>query len=105
MASTFFQAISFDSEDQNNQNQQQTMIQKTTNMRLRLLTGGALVLAIVASVYGQEKPFTQPGTAVPVPAPPPPKAVTASPAPAPTPAPEPNPVDKFFTGKIPEAIA
>ena len=71
------------------------------------LTGGALVMAIAASVFAQEKPFTQPGTGQPPAPPPPPKAATAataSPSPAP-PAPEPGAVDKFFNGKIPDAIA
>src|SRR5436190_1123986 len=73
----------------------------------RLLTGGALVLAIASAVYAQEKPFTLPGTALPVPPPPPPKAAdaTAAPKTATTPAAEPNAVDKFFTTRIPEVIA
>src|SRR5688500_263462 len=73
----------------------------------RLLTGG-LVLAVVSGVYAQEKPYSQPGTALPVPPPPPPKpsapADSAAAAPAVT-SPEPNAVDKFFNGKIPDAIA
>ncbi|HWN93963.1 MAG TPA: alginate export family protein, partial [Methylomirabilota bacterium] len=62
---------------------------------------------MTAMVYAQEKPYTQPGTALPVPPPPPPKtAATGDQKPATPPAaPEPNPVDKFFNGKIPEAIA
>jgi hypothetical protein len=69
----------------------------------RLLTGGALVLAIASAVYAQEKPYTQPGLATPIP--PPPTTVTAdAKATASATPPEPNPVDKFFNGKIPEAI-
>lgn len=68
-----------------------------------------MVLAMVSAVYSQEKPFTQPGTALPVPPPPPPpppKSDTPANAKAATPpAADPNPVDKFFNGKIPEAIA
>jgi hypothetical protein len=77
------------------------------NKSIRLLSGGALVLAIASSVYAQEKPYTQPGTAIPVPPPPLPKPVVAADAkPAtPPPAPEPNAVDKFFNGKIPDALA
>jgi hypothetical protein len=70
---------------------------------LRLLTGGALVLAMASAVYAQEKPFTQAGLASPVPPPAAPKPATAPGAP-PSPAPEPNVVDKFFNGKIPEAF-
>jgi hypothetical protein len=73
---------------------------------LRLLTGGALVLAMASAVYAQEKPYTQPGVANPVAPPPPPKPATsadAKPA-APVTPPEPNAVDKFFNGKIPEAF-
>ena len=77
------------------------------NKSIRLLTGGALVLAMASTIYAQEKPFTQPGTALPVPPPPPPKPAAAADAKAATPpaAPEPNAIDKFFTGKIPDAIA
>ena len=76
----------------------------------RLFIGSALVLAMASAVHAQEKPYSQPGTATPV-APPPPPPPPKSDAPAdvkpatPPPAPEPNPVDKFFNGKIPEAIA
>src|SRR6188768_305674 len=72
----------------------------------RLLTGGALVLAIASTVYAQEKPFTLPGTALPVPPPPPPKAADAATAPkTPPPAAEQNAFDKFFTTQIPEVIS
>jgi hypothetical protein len=73
---------------------------------LRLLTGGALVLTMASAVYAQEKPYTQPGVALPVP-PPPAKTVAAADAKptAPVAPPEPNPVNKFFNGKIPDAIA
>lgn len=81
------------------------MIRKKTNQPVKFLTGSALVLALTAAVYGQEKPYTQPGVATPVP-PPPPKPVAVTDAKAtPPPAPEPNAVEKFFSGKIPEAIA
>jgi len=77
------------------------------NKSIRLLSGGALVLAIASSVYAQEKPYTQPGVATPVAPPPPPKPVAAADAKAatPAPAPEPNAIDKFFNGKVPDAIA
>src|SRR5688572_26499544 len=75
----------------------------------RPLIGGAMVLAVVSAVYAQDKPYTQPGTALPVPPPPPPpppKSDTpADPKPATPPATDPNSVEKFFNGKIPEAIA
>jgi hypothetical protein len=72
----------------------------------RLLTGGALVLAIASAVYAQDKPFSLPGTALPVPPPPPPKAADAATAPKTLPpVAEQNAVDKFFTTKIPEVIA
>ena len=82
------------------------MTRNITNPILRLITGGALALALVAAVHAQEKPYTQPGLAFPVPPPPPPKPVVppdAKPV-TPPPAPEPNPVDKFFNGKIPDAF-
>jgi hypothetical protein len=71
------------------------------------LTGGAIILAVTASLFAQEKPYTQPGTgqhAAPLPAPKP----AAAPAPADTkatPPPEPDPFEKFFNVKIPEAIS
>lgn len=67
-----------------------------------ILTGAALVLVATHSVFG-ELPSSQSGTGQP-PAPPAPKAATESPASS-APAAEPNVVDKFFNGKIPEAIA
>ena len=73
----------------------------------RLLSGGALVMAMASAIYAQEKPYTQAGVANPVPPPSPPKpAVTADAksTPSTTPASEPNAVDKFFNGKIPEAF-
>lgn len=81
-------------------NDNRTQLKKT-------LTGGALVMAMAASVFAQEKPFTQPGTGQPPAPPPPPKAAApATPAPATDkPAPEPGAVEKFFNGKLPEAIA
>jgi hypothetical protein len=69
------------------------------------LTGGALVMAIAASVFAQEKPFTQPGTGQPPAPPPPPKSTEPAAPAAATTVPEPGAMDKFFNGKIPEAIA
>ena len=82
----------------------------TPNSKIRslgVLTGGALVLAIASTVYAQEKPFSLPGTALPVPAPPPPKSAVTADAKATTvkAAAEPNPIDQFFNGKIPDALA
>jgi hypothetical protein len=72
------------------------------------LTGGAMVLAVTASLFAQDKPYTQPGTGQPPapPAPPKPAApadATAKPPPAATP--EPGAFEKFFGAQIPEAIA
>lgn len=73
------------------------------NQTKMLPTGAALVVAIAASVLGQGSPFTLPGTGQP-PAPPPPPKSPDSVAPA-LPAPEPGVVEKFFNGKLPDAIA
>jgi hypothetical protein len=83
------------------------MILKTNHSSREMLTGAALVLATAVAVYAQEKPYTQPGLAMPVAPPPPPKPVAAANAkPAtPTTAAEPNAIDKFFNGKLPDAIA
>ena len=72
----------------------------------RLLSGGALVLAMASAIYAQEKPYTQPGLATPVPPPPAPKPAVTTDAKTTTPAtpPEPSVFDKFFNGKIPEAF-
>src|SRR5512138_1402105 len=43
-----------------------TMIQNAQSKSVRLLTGGALVVAMTSVLYAQEKPFTQAGTATPV---------------------------------------
>lgn len=68
---------------------------KITNRScLKSLTGGALVLAITASVFAQEKAATPAST--PVPADP---VTPAKPAPD-----EPGALDKFLNGKIPEAF-
>lgn len=76
------------------------------NHSIKTLTGSAMVLAITASVFGQEKPYTQPGTGQPPAPPPPPKPAAAAPAEAKAAPPaEPPPVEKFFNGKLPEAIA
>lgn len=52
------------------------------NRTSKTLIGGAMVLTIAASVYAQEKPYTQPGTGQPPapPAPPKPAAAAASPS-------------------------
>jgi len=79
---------------------------KNQNYPKKILTGGAMVLAITASVFAQEKPFSQAGTGQP-PAPPAPvkAAAPAATPPAPPPAPEQNAVEKFFNGQLPDAIA
>lgn len=74
-----------------------------------LLTGATLVLAAASSVFGGELPFSQAGTGQP-PAPPSPKhsteaAVSKSSEPSPASDAEPNAIEKFFNGKIPDAIA
>jgi hypothetical protein len=66
-----------------------------------LLTASSLVLAVTASVYGQEKPHTQPGLAQPPAPPPAPKGAEAKPA-API---EGNAFENVFNAKLPEAIA
>ncbi len=76
-------------------------MKRNQNHHKGILTGSATVLAITASVFAQEKPFTQPGTGQP-PAPPP-AATTATPTAQP--APEPNAFQKFFNHKLPDAIA
>ena len=85
------------------------MTLNTKKQSVCLLTGGALVLAIASTLYGQEKPYSQAGTGQPVAPPPPPKPATTADAkratPTPTPPPEPNAVDNFFNGKIPDVIA
>lgn len=83
------------------------MTLKTNHSSIEMLTGAALVLATAVVVYAQEKPYTQPGLATPVAPPQPPKPVAAANAkPAmPTPAAEPNAIDKFYNGKLPDAIA
>ena len=71
-----------------------------------ILTGGAMVLAVAAPVFAQEKPFMQAGTSQPPPPLPPPRA--AEPAASGTnavAAASVNPLEKFFGGQIPDAIA
>jgi len=74
-----------------------------------LPAGAAIVIVISSTVFAQEKPFTQPGTGQPPAPPAPPKAAPAATPPASTvPAPpsaEPGAVEKFFNGKIPDALA
>jgi hypothetical protein len=83
-----------------------------TNNQKKILTGGAMVLAVIASVHAQQQPFMQAGTAQPPPLPMP-KAVattnsvstlngTSTNAAASS---LPDKLDKFFNGKIPDALA
>ena len=82
------------------------MIQNRTRTCFRVRAGSVLVMSTAAAVFAQEKPYTQPGTALPVPPPPPPKATAPADAKATPPStPEPNAVEKFFGDKIPDAIA
>lgn len=62
-------------------------------------------MAVAASVFAQEKPFSQAGTAQPPPPPGPAKAPESTATPTAQPAPEPNAVQKFFNGQLPDAIA
>ncbi len=70
-----------------------------------LLTGGALVLAVTAPMFAQEKPFMQGGTSQPPPLPPPKAAEPAATGTNAVAAADSNPVAKFFNGEIPGAIA
>jgi len=70
-----------------------------------VLTGGALVLAITASVWAQEKPFMQAGTSQPPPLPPPKTAESAASGTNAVAAADSNPLEKFFNGEVPDAIA
>lgn len=82
-------------------------MKNTLNRNKTILTGGALVLATTASVFGQQQPFMQAGTSQP-PLLPSPKAVskTASTGTSTNAlASAANPVEKFFNGKIPDALA
>jgi len=79
-------------------------MQTNLNHRIKSITGGAIVMSIAASVYAQEKPYTQPGLAQP---PPPPAKPAPAGAPAAAPAapkPAPGTLDSFFNGTLPEAI-
>jgi hypothetical protein len=69
-----------------------------------VLTGGAMVLAITASVWAQEKPFMQAGTSQP-PLWPPKAAAPAATGTNAVAAAAANPLEKFFNGEIPDAIA
>ncbi len=74
----------------------------------KILTGSAVVLAATASVFAQQKPFSLAGTAQPPLPPPPPKAsaaMAASTNATPATLASTNMVEKFFGGKIPDAIA
>lgn len=70
----------------------------------KLLAGGALVMSIAASVHGQQKPYSLPGTGQP-PGPPPKPAAPAATAPAATTPAEPGTLEKFFNTDIPDVIA
>jgi hypothetical protein len=75
----------------------------------RATLGGILAITLPATAHGQEKPYTQPGTATPLPpTPPKPAGITtdaqAKSSPVPTPA-EQSHVQSLFHGKIPEAPA
>jgi hypothetical protein len=76
-------------------------MKSTLNRATKLLGSGALLAAATVSLHPQETPYTQPGTGQPAVAPPPPKTeASSSSAPA-----EAGPIEKFFDGKLPEAIA
>jgi hypothetical protein len=81
-------------------------MKKTTSNSYRkpILTGGALVLAATASVFAQQKPFMQGGTAQP-PAPLAAKPAAATPEAAKDITTSTNVVDELFNGKIPDALA
>lgn len=76
-------------------------MKKNQNSEKKILAGGAMVLAVAASVFAQNKPYSQAGTAQPPPPPAPPKTEAA----AAQPAADQNAVQKFFNGKLPDAIA
>ncbi|MEW6158473.1 MAG: alginate export family protein [Verrucomicrobiota bacterium] len=69
------------------------------------LTGAALVLAITASVFAQEKPYTQPGLAQPPAPPAAPKPPASTPAASAEAAAKPGGLEAFLNGKLPDAIA
>jgi hypothetical protein len=95
------------------------------NNSKKILAGGALVMATIASLHAQQQPFMQAGTAQPSLLPAPPKisasastgsgtnslaastktSATASTGTNSLTAPTSNPIDKLFNGKIPDAIA
>lgn len=80
----------------------------TLNRNKTILTGGAMVLAATASVFGQQQPFMQAGTAQPplLPTPPVVAATTSSSSSTNAAlASAAKPVEKFFNGKIPDALA
>src|SRR5208282_84600 len=68
----------------------------------KILAGGAMALAITGSVLAQEKPFMQGGTSQP---PPPLSAAEPAASGANAAATSSNPLEKFFSGQIPDAIA
>lgn len=74
----------------------------------KILTGGALVLAATASVFAGPQAFMQAGTGQPALLPGPSIAVATNSIVSGTnaaPISEANPVEKFFNGKIPDALA
>lgn len=71
----------------------------------KILAGGALVLAATASVFAQQKPFMEAGTAQPPPLPPPKMVVAVATGTNAVASSMTDPINKFFNGKIPDALA
>jgi hypothetical protein len=69
------------------------------------INSSVILLAATVSTSAQIKPFTLPGTGQPPAPPAPPLAPTPAAAANTKAAPEPGPVEKFFNGKLPDAIA
>jgi hypothetical protein len=70
-----------------------------------ILTGGTMVLAMVSSIFAQDKPFTQAGTSQPPPSlPSPPAAEPAATGTNAVAAPAVNPVETFFNKDVPGAF-
>ena len=70
-----------------------------------VLTGGAMVLAVTASVFAQEKPFMQAGTSQPPSLSPPQATEPAATGTNAVAAADANPLEKFLNGEVPDAIA
>jgi hypothetical protein len=71
----------------------------------KILTGSAIVLAATASVFAQQTPFMQAGTAQPPLPPAPPKAMAAATTATPSAPASTNAVEELFGVKIPATIA